>query len=163
MRTVLNTRKQRTGSESSGIHVWLILSKAAKVLEQHAVGSVTRMGLGLTDFAVLELLLHKGPQPVNTIGKKVLLTSGSITTAVDRLEARDLVRRSADPSDRRARIVTLTPAGRRLIENAFRRHAADMQRAFAVLSTRERADLVRLLKKAGLSAEHQDQANLGME
>lgn len=138
---------------SSGVRLWLILWKAAKAVEQHAIRSVTRLGLGLSDFAVLELLLHKGPQPVNVIGKRVLLTSGSITSAVDRLESRQLVRRAADSQDRRSRIVTLTPTGRRLIRKAFRRHAADMQHALAELSAADRAGLVRLLKKAGLSAE----------
>ena len=132
---------------------WLILWKAAKALEQNAIRSVARLGLGLSDFAVLELLLHKGPQPVNVIGKRVLLTSGSITSAIDRLEARQLVRRTGDPEDRRSRIVALTPAGRRLIQKAFRKHATDMEHTLAVLSGWDRAELVRLLKKAGLSAE----------
>jgi DNA-binding MarR family transcriptional regulator len=54
-----------------------------------------------SDFAVLEALLHKGPLPVNEIGKKVLLTSGSITVAVDRLETKGLVERRASGADRR--------------------------------------------------------------
>jgi MarR family 2-MHQ and catechol resistance regulon transcriptional repressor len=64
--------------------VWLVLWKAARAVEQNAVNSVSRLDLGLSDFAVLEVLFHKGPQPVNVIGKRVLLTSGSITTAIDR-------------------------------------------------------------------------------
>src|SRR5579872_395076 len=135
------------------IHVWLVLWKAAHAIEQNALRSVAGLGLGLSDFAVLELLLHKGPQPVNVIGKRVLLTSGSITTAVDRLESRKLVRRTGDAKDRRSRIVALTPAGRRLIHKSFRRHAADMEHTLAVLSAPDRVDLVRLLKKAGLAAE----------
>ncbi len=149
----LSARNSNPDHESSGVRVWLILWKAAKAVEQNAIRSVTRLGLGLSDFAVLELLLHKGPQPVNVIGKKVLLTSGSMTTAVDRLESRKLVRRTGDPEDRRSRIVALTPAGRQLIQKAFRQHAADMERTLAVLSAADRANLVRLLKKAGLSAE----------
>jgi len=149
----LRARQQKPDNESSGIRVWLILWKAAKALEQNAIRSVARLGLGLSDFAVLELLLHKGPQPVNVIGKRVLLTSGSITSAIDRLEARQLVRRTGDPEDRRSRIVALTPAGRRLIQKAFRKHATDMEHTLAVLSGWDRAELVRLLKKAGLSAE----------
>jgi MarR family transcriptional regulator, 2-MHQ and catechol-resistance regulon repressor len=129
------------------VRVWLILWKAAKAMEQTALGSISRLGLGLSDFAILELLLHKGPQPVNAIGKKVLLTSGSITTAVDRLEARKLVHRAADPNDRRSRIVGLTAAGRRLISTAFKQHANDMERALHVLNSRERSALIRLLKK----------------
>src|SRR5271165_5195321 len=117
-----------TAAEASATHVWLVLSRAAHAVEQNAVRSVAALGLGLSDFAVLEALLHKGPLPVNTIGKKVLLTSGSITAAVDRLESKGLVRRTADPQDLRARIVQLTAPGRSLIEKAFARHAMDMEK-----------------------------------
>lgn len=90
--------------------------------------SLSALGLGHSDFAVLEVLLHKGPQPVNVIGKKVLLTSASITAAVDRLESRKLVQRRADSKDRRSRIVQLTKTGRHLIERAFQKHAIDMRK-----------------------------------
>jgi Transcriptional regulators len=135
------------------IHVWLVLWKAAHAIEQNAVRSVAEVGLGLSEFAVLEALLHKGPQPVNVIGKKVLLTSGSITAAVDRLESRKLVLRTQDPEDLRARIVELTGEGRRLISEAFRQHSMDMEETLGILSAGERAELVRLLKKAGMWAE----------
>src|ERR1700747_2879183 len=104
---------------SSGIHLWLILWKAARAVEQRAIHSISGLKLGLSDFAVLEILLHKGPHPVNIIGKKILLTSGSITTAIDRLEARRLVRRTPHPTDQRARLVELTEKGRVLIECAL--------------------------------------------
>src|SRR5207237_8220065 len=81
-----------------------------------------------SDFAVLEALLHKGPLPVNEIGKKVLLTSGSITVAVDRLETKGFVERRAHGTDRRARIVHLTKAGRKMITSIYGDHAADMAR-----------------------------------
>src|SRR5580693_10516638 len=106
-------------SREAATHVWLVLWKAAHAIEQNAMRSVSALGLGSSDFAVLEVLLHKGSQPVNVIGKKVLLTSGSITAAVDRLESRKLVRRTANLTDGRGRIVQLTKAGRRLIERAF--------------------------------------------
>src|SRR6201984_1176114 len=105
-------------------HVWIVLWKAAHAIQQKDVQSGSELGLGLSEFAVLEVLLHKGPQPVNAIGKRVLLTSGSITAAVDRLESRNLVRRTADTADLRARIVRLTQRGRRLIARAFPQHPA---------------------------------------
>ena len=71
--------------QESAIHVWLVLFKAAHAVERNAKGSIAELGLGLSDFAVLELLLHKGPQPVNRIGRKVLLSSGSISAANDAL------------------------------------------------------------------------------
>jgi len=144
--------KMSKPSEEAATRVWIVLWKAAHAIEQNAVRSVSALGLGLSEFAVLEVLLHKGPQPVNVIGKRVLLSSGSITTAVDRLESKKLVRRTADTGDLRARIVRLTEGGRHLIERAFRQHATDMEEIMTVLRSRERTELVRLLKKVGMWA-----------
>jgi MarR family 2-MHQ and catechol resistance regulon transcriptional repressor len=106
-----------------------------------------------TDFSVLELLLHKGPLPVNTIGKRVFITSGSITTAVDRLESVKLVERRDDPHDRRVRVVALTEKGKRLIEEKFAEHVKDMETAFSALDAEEIAALQALLRKLGKGAE----------
>jgi MarR family 2-MHQ and catechol resistance regulon transcriptional repressor len=106
-----------------------------------------------SDFAVLEALLHKGPLPINEIGKKVMLTSGSITMAVDRLEAKGLVERRAHSTDRRAKIVHLTKEGRKLITREYADHAADLERlASASLTRAECKTLIRLLKKIGYEA-----------
>ena len=136
----------------SGVHLWLVLWKASRAVQAHAYQSIEALPVGFSDFAVLEAVLHKGPLPVNTIGRSVSLTSGSITTAVDRLEAQGLVVRRAHPTDRRARVVHLTREGARLIENAFDDHERDMERVAAALSRSERATLIRLLKKIGLDA-----------
>src|SRR5467141_740060 len=112
----------------SGVHVFLVLWKAARAVEAYAENSVSALEMCGSDFAVLEALLHKGPLPVNEIGKKVLLTSGSTTVAVDRLEAKGFVERRAHGSDRRARIVHLTKAGRKLITRVYADHAADMEK-----------------------------------
>ncbi|MBV8811974.1 MAG: MarR family transcriptional regulator [Acidobacteriaceae bacterium] len=139
-------------TDAAAMHAWLVLWKAAHAVEQNAISSVSNLGLGLSDFAILEVLLHKGPQPVNVIGKRILLTSGSITSAIDRLESKELVRRTSHPEDRRARLVELTEKGKRLIECAFRQHALDMEETFSVLTPGERLELIRLLKKVGLFA-----------
>jgi MarR family 2-MHQ and catechol resistance regulon transcriptional repressor len=152
-RKYLDIEYYRTVEKESAVHTWLVLSKASRAVERNALQSIAGLGLGLSDFAVLEVLLHKGPQPVNIIGRKVLLASGSTTAAVDRLEARGLVHRTLDPEDRRTRIVELTETGRALIEQAFAKHSADMEETMAVLRPAERAELVRLLKKVGLWAE----------
>jgi MarR family 2-MHQ and catechol resistance regulon transcriptional repressor len=111
-----------------------------------------------SDFAVLEALLHKGPLPVNEIGKKILLTSGSITVAIDRLEKRGLVERRAHGTDRRARIVHLTIEGRKLITRIYGEHAGDMEKlAAASLTKAERKTLISLLKKIGYKAAAQSE------
>ena len=132
-----------------GVHLWLLLWKATKTLETQAHRSVQAMGLGLSDFGVLEALLHKGPLPVNAIRQKVLLSSGSMTAAVDRLERGGLVERTAALDDRRARIVRLTGKGKSLIGKLFQEHALDMERAFSCLNTDERERLANLLRKLG--------------
>jgi len=125
-----------------------------RAVEAHALKSIAAKPICGSDFAVLEAVLHKGPLPVNAIGRKVLLKSGSITAAVDRLETRGLVVRRAHPTDRRARVVHLTPDGKRLITGVFAEHERDMERAASALSPAERATIIRLLKKLGLAAAH---------
>ena len=127
--------------------------KAYRALAQVDARSIASSGLGLSDFAVLEILLHKGPLPVNTIGRQVMLTSGSITTAVDRLEKKQFVRRQACPKDRRVTHVTLTAAGRALIQQVFKTHAGKLEAVFEPLSTAERSTLATLLKKLGKHGE----------
>lgn len=153
-------RVRKSPAGAGGIHLWLVLWKTYSALRAHADQDIRSSGLGFSDFAVLEMLLHKGPTPVNTIGAHVDLTSGSISVAIDRLAEKRLVERRDDPDDRRARMVHLTPRGRKLIERAFERHAAAMERATSGLSQTERAQAVRLLKKLGLrAAELRDQSS----
>src|SRR3989454_8756827 len=102
----------------SGVHVFLVLWKAASAVQAYAEKSISGLEMCASDFAVLEALLHKGPLPVNEIGKKVLLTSGSITVAVDRLETKGLVQRRAHGTDRRASLNHFTTEGTKLITRA---------------------------------------------
>ena len=136
----------------TGVHLWLVMWKVTNALEAHALSHIGTLGMCISDFAVLELLLHKGETPVNAIGKKVMLTSGSITPAVDRLEKRGFVKRKNDPKDRRIRLVLLTASGRKVIGKAFSEHEKVMESAAASLSQSDRTALLRLLKKFRKSA-----------
>jgi MarR family 2-MHQ and catechol resistance regulon transcriptional repressor len=133
-------------------HVWLVMMKAMRALSRYAAAGIEETGLGLSDFGVLEVLLHKGPLPVNTIGPIVDLTPGSISIAVDRLFEKGLVSRVESTEDRRVRIVALTPRGKDLIVSAFRKHAGQMRRVFSELSPEELRSLEVALKKIGKRA-----------
>jgi MarR family 2-MHQ and catechol resistance regulon transcriptional repressor len=133
-------------------HVWLVMMKAMRALTKYAAAGIEETGLGLSDFGVLEVLLHKGPLPVNTIGSVVDLTPGSISIAVDRLVEKGLVSRVESAEDRRVRIVALTPSGKELIAGAFRKHSGQMKRVFSELSPEELRVLEGALKKAGKRA-----------
>src|SRR3989441_4257015 len=133
-------------------HVWLVMMKAMRALTRYAAAGIEETGLGLSDFGVLEALLHKGPLPVNAIGPIVDLTPGSISIAVDRLHAKGLVSRVESGEDRRVRIVALTPSGKDLIVPAFRKHSGQMRRVFSELSPEELRGFEVALKKVGKRA-----------
>jgi MarR family 2-MHQ and catechol resistance regulon transcriptional repressor len=126
--------------------------KAQRSLALHAARSLESAEVGLSEFKILEILLHKGPMLVNELGRRIHLTSGAMTTAVDRLEERELVVRGADERDRRACVVSLTSPGRTLITRAFAAHEATMNAAADTLTKTERRTLIALLKKLGLGA-----------
>jgi MarR family 2-MHQ and catechol resistance regulon transcriptional repressor len=147
------TMRRAEPPDVSGTHLWLVMMKAHRALQRLAIQSIESFEVGLSDFGVMEMLLHKGPQPVNEIGRRIGLTSGAITAAVDRLESCQLVTREAHPSDRRARVVRLTAEGRKQAARIFAGHKAAMESAASGLSKSERATLIRLLKKLGISAE----------
>jgi MarR family 2-MHQ and catechol resistance regulon transcriptional repressor len=137
----------------AGTNIRLVFGRAAKAIEAVDRASIAHTGLNFSDFSILEALLHKGPLPINTIGQKVLLTSGSMTAAANRLEKKGLIQRVQDPSDGRCFYLHLTKAGRRLIKAAFAAHAHNLEKIVEVLSEKERNDLVHLLKKIGLHAQ----------
>ncbi|HYZ74801.1 MAG TPA: MarR family winged helix-turn-helix transcriptional regulator [Chthoniobacterales bacterium] len=139
-------------TDTRGVHIWLVMMKAFHAVNPYAARSFQSHGLGDSDFRVLEALLHKGPLPVNTIGPKVFLTPGSISIAVDRLYEKGLVTRMESGTDRRVRVVDLTPKGRELITTIFSVHAEDMEKLAQILKPTERVQLVNALKRLGKHA-----------
>jgi MarR family 2-MHQ and catechol resistance regulon transcriptional repressor len=135
------------------IHTWLIMLKALQAIRCFALPPILKEGLGDSDFRVLEVLLHKGPMPVNAIGPKVDLNPGSVSVAVDRLYKKGLVSRVESESDRRVRTVSLTEKGRRVFLPIFRQHAALIRRAFQDVSPEEQRQMEEVLKRIGRRAE----------
>jgi MarR family transcriptional regulator, 2-MHQ and catechol-resistance regulon repressor len=144
----------KKGTRITAPRLWLVIMKSHRVLSLLAEQSIAKTGLCLTDFAALEALLHKGPLTISEIQDKVRLASGSMTAAVDRLEKLGLIVRKSSPSDRRARVVELTPRGKRLATLSFERHAKDIEALMSVLSEKEMGQLYGSLKKLGLLAAH---------
>src|SRR5712672_176925 len=135
------------------VHAWLVMMKAMQAITRYALANLEESGLGISDFAVLEVLLHKGPLPVNVIGPKVNLTPGAISVAVDRLEVRGLVARAEGKRDRRVRVVALTKEGEKVISPVYHRHAVLLEHIFEPLSENQRLSLENMLKLLGRHAE----------
>ena len=135
--------------------LWLVIMRSHHALRLLAEQSIANAGLCLTDFAALEALLHKGPLSISEIQDKVLLASGSMTAAIDRLEKRGLVVRKSTSRDRRARIVELTDEGQQVAATFFEKHARDLEALMSVLSAKEKTQMYESLKKLGLHAAQQ--------
>jgi MarR family 2-MHQ and catechol resistance regulon transcriptional repressor len=128
--------------------------KASQAITRYLLPPVLKAGLGDSDFRVLDVLLHKGPMPVNTIGPKVNLNPGSVSVAVDRLYKKGLVSRVENESDRRVRTVSLTEKGRKVFVPLFRQHAALVEKAFQDVSPEEQRQVEDVLRRIGKRADH---------
>lgn len=132
--------------------LWWVIARSHHALRLLAERSIANTGLCLTDFAALEALLHKGPLMISEIQDKVMLASGSMTAAIDRVEKMGLVVRKSTAKDRRARVVQLTPEGKRVATASFEKHAKDLEQVASILTEKDKAQLYESLKKLGLFA-----------
>lgn len=135
------------------LNLWVALARCAASVSRVSAHDIQRYGLTQAQFAVLEVLHHKGPMPLCTIGEKLLVTSGNITYVADQLEHAGYLRRRRSTEDRRVVLARLTRKGEALLERNFPAHARCIEQAATALSAREQAELARLLKKWGKAVQ----------
>src|ERR1700745_2754402 len=135
------------------IHTWSAMLKTLRAIHHLALPPILKQGLGDSDFRVLDVLLDKGPMPVNALGPQVDLNPGSVSVAVDRLYKKGLVSRVESENDRRVRTVSLTEKGRRIFVPIFRQHAALLKRAFQDVSPEDQRQLEEVLERIAKRAE----------
>ena len=143
--------------QEAALKLWVVLARSFNAVSARLSEDVARHELTPTEFAILEVLYHKGPLLLGEVQRKILVTSGGITYLVDRLVEKGLVKREECAEDRRARYAVLTPAGTTLIRKIFPQHAVAIEQAVSGLSTAEQREAVQLLKKLGLGAAAQDE------
>lgn len=145
-------------TEPTAGQLWVVLARCHRAVSGVVERSIADLGLGLSDFQLLETLLHKGPLTITDVQAKILLASGSMTAAVDRLEKKGLIVRRTTAADRRARLLELTPEGRRTVVGAFEKHSQDLERVMSILTRDQRGQAYTQLKKLGkFAAERRDQ------
>lgn len=130
-----------------------IILRASSSVEKVVKKDMSSHGLNATEFTVLELLYSKGRQPIQMIGKQILLASSSITYVVDRLEEKGFVLRVADQTDRRVTFCELTDKGERLMTAIFPKHAEKIAELFQDCTPEEVTVLQSILKKVGYKAK----------
>ena len=136
------------------LKLYIVMSRAMKAINEQTTKFFQDNGLNPTEFAVLELLFHKGRQPLQQIGSKILLASGSITYVVDKLEKRGYLVRVHCPADRRVTYAEITEAGTAFMEELFPRHEAQLHALMEALDAEEKDTVIELLKKLGLSIKN---------
>lgn len=137
------------------LKLFVVLSKAYKVAMDRAVKDMKRNGLSAAEFSVLELLYHKGKTPLQPIGDKILVTSGSITYTVDKLERKGYLKRMEHPEDRRVTYAEITTAGKELFDRIFPSHAELVETIMDGITPEEKQVAIELLKKLGYHAMKQ--------
>ncbi|MGG4036421.1 MarR family transcriptional regulator [Paenibacillus cisolokensis] len=138
--------------QDQSLKLFVVLSKAYKFVMDRAVKDMKRNGLSATEFSVMELLYHKGRTPLQRIGDKILITSGSITYTVDKLEQKGYIRRVSSPDDRRVTYAEMTPLGTELFDRIFPEHAKVIDVIMGELTAEEKQAAIALLKKIGYKA-----------
>lgn len=140
--------------DNSALKGLTVMLRASQTVEELLRKDMQQFHINLTEFAVLELLYHKGDQPIQKIGEKILITSGSITYVVDKLQQKGYVQRVACPTDRRVTFTSLTNEGRQFFEEIFPKHKKLVEEIFSPLNEQEVAQLIVDLKKVGLHAKN---------
>ena len=136
----------------AALKLWVVLARSFNAVSARLAEDIARHELTQTEFAILEVLYHKGPLLLGEVQKKILVTSGGITYLVDRLVEKGFVKREECAEDRRARYAVLTPAGTALIKKIFPQHTAAVERALSGLTLAEQREATGLLRKLGLAA-----------
>ena len=136
---------------TQSLKLFIVLSRAHKAIHESTNQFFQKNGLNPTEFAVLELLFHKGRQPLQKIGNKILLASGSITYVIDKLEKRGFINRVSCPSDRRITFAEITTEGEAFMATLFPEHEKQLHEMMSALNQDEKDQAIVLLKKLGLS------------
>ena len=149
MRGLLKNPIPTTADQQLALDAYVKLMRAASCVTAKMHKHLAEWKLTISQFGVLEALLHLGAMAQQDLGKKILKSSGNITMVIDNLEKRKLVYRKTDPQDRRRTRINLTPAGERMVREIFPRHVAISEHVFSVLNETECRQLGSLLKKLG--------------
>jgi MarR family 2-MHQ and catechol resistance regulon transcriptional repressor len=146
----LPTKQQRDANpeddRAATLQLVIAIARSYQAIEQGVRPQLAEQGLGMTEFAVLEVLHHKGALPLGQIRDRILVTGASTTYVVTKLEKRGLMRRRVSAEDQRVVFGELTPKGRALLERVFPAHVQRLREVMVGLSVAEKRTVVRLLR-----------------
>lgn len=146
----MGTHYKGSDKEKRTLNAFIKLMRATESINSRLNRHLSDADLTVSQFGVLEALLHLGPLNQKALGEKLLKSGGNITFVIDNLEKCNLVERQQDPEDRRAMLINLTDKGERFIRSFFPKHLEQIKREFEVLTEKEKEQLAEICKKLGL-------------
>jgi len=149
----MGTNYAGTKGERRALDAFIKLIRAGQSVSGRVEAHFSELGLTVSQFGVLEALLHLGPLNQKNLAAKILKSTGNITMVIDNLEKRGLVKRTRDENDRRHYSIGLTPKGAALIRPFFPKHVARIIGEMSILSGAELDVLGALCKKVGLQGK----------
>jgi MarR family 2-MHQ and catechol resistance regulon transcriptional repressor len=147
------SEKQIDKKEAESLHALRVHLKANLYILEELKRDMRKKGLSENEFTVLELLYNRGQQPIQQIGKRILIPSSSLTYVIDRLEDKGFVERTNNPEDRRVIYAKITDEGNKKMAEVFPGHSQIIAKMFENLSLEEIDTFIRLTKKIGLQAQ----------
>ncbi|WP_152656012.1 MarR family winged helix-turn-helix transcriptional regulator [Oceanobacillus sp. CFH 90083] len=139
-------------SENLSLKTFVIIMKASKALEEVTKQDMKKHGMRASDFAILEALYHKGRQTIREISESVLISTGSITYVIDKLEKKELLIRTNCPDDRRAVYLEITAKGKQTMDDIFPKHQQVIEELFEGIPESDKETVIDVLKKVGHKA-----------
>jgi MarR family 2-MHQ and catechol resistance regulon transcriptional repressor len=140
--------------QKATLQLLIALARASQALERGVRPQLAKHGLGMTEFAVLEVLYHKGHLPLGEIRDRILVTGASTTYVVKKLEERGLMRRRPCAEDQRIVFGELTAKGRALIDEVFPPHVERLRELMAGVSVADKRAATRVLRRLSQHARN---------
>ena len=122
------------------------LVSAYQAFERYSAPDVKAMGLTTTQFDVIATLGNQPPMTCKELGEKTLVTKGTLTGVLERLEAKGILERKLNPEDARSQMIGLTQTGQTLFEKVFPAHLNHLDKAFQKLSAKELVEITSSLQ-----------------
>lgn len=126
---------------------FLLLMQTSKAIQDRIRDEMTKNNLSVTEFSALEVLFYKEKQTIQQIGSSILISSGSMTYVIDKLEKRGLIKRNDCREDRRVIHITLTSEGKNLMKQIMPKHQLLVDDIFDPLNKDETVTITKLLEK----------------
>ncbi|GIO23334.1 MarR family winged helix-turn-helix transcriptional regulator [Oceanobacillus sp. J11TS1] len=143
-------------ADNSSLKAFVITMKASKALEEVTKKDIKKHGMRASDFAILEALYHKGRQTIREISESVLISTGSITYVIDKLEKKELLIRTHCSEDRRVVYLEITDSGKQIMDDIFPKHQQVIEELFNDIPENDKKTVIEVLKKVGHRASEQD-------